>query len=354
MKNASSNFSELFNVYRLRSGFETFSEFGAALADKGSVYEDSIFSKWKTGDRAPHDRRTVLNIIYTFIENGGIRSVDEIDQLLSSLEQRNLTLEEEETVLKKLQVYESDPYSFFRPLVEPSAMFNNVVVKKNNTRFLFLDEIQNQKVRNYWQFQVDCATAEYYATISNGNISSKDFFDFYKNDDYKNNSSLLVAITTDHMTGKEYLAMTVRLVRGAKRELEPLNFINLMGINGKWPHERHLIPYVQVGEFDNFVLPNWTWGARDVLIKEGYRRLVQIANELSIVIIYSIINSFILTVIQEICIVTKEVPDVYPLYTQPEAATQYPIAYRDSQHFHYYWKDNPSLYVFEGFGLDKV
>ncbi|PJE63877.1 hypothetical protein COU89_00865, partial [Candidatus Roizmanbacteria bacterium CG10_big_fil_rev_8_21_14_0_10_45_7] len=40
-------FASLFKKYRLKSEFETLTEFGGALEKRGLHYEDSIFSHWQ-------------------------------------------------------------------------------------------------------------------------------------------------------------------------------------------------------------------------------------------------------------------------------------------------------------------
>ena len=53
-------FGDLFKKLRLKAEFATLSEFGKALADEGLPYEDSIFSRWQKGNRAPKDRKLLF------------------------------------------------------------------------------------------------------------------------------------------------------------------------------------------------------------------------------------------------------------------------------------------------------
>lgn len=87
-------FADLFKKYRLKSEFETLTEFGDALVKKNLHYEDSIFSHWQKGSRIPHDRKLLLIILNIFVERGGIRRLKEANELLVSAGQGYLTEEE--------------------------------------------------------------------------------------------------------------------------------------------------------------------------------------------------------------------------------------------------------------------
>jgi len=87
-------FGELFKKYRLRSEFPTLAAFGDALARKGFVYEDSIYSHWQKNVRVPKDRKLLLALIAVFIERGGIGTLTEANALLTSAGQGYLTDEE--------------------------------------------------------------------------------------------------------------------------------------------------------------------------------------------------------------------------------------------------------------------
>ena len=78
-------FAQLFKKYRLRAEFETFSSFGDALSEKGYYYEESIFSHWQKGTRTPNNRELVLTIIKIFIERDSIKTINEANELLSSV-----------------------------------------------------------------------------------------------------------------------------------------------------------------------------------------------------------------------------------------------------------------------------
>lgn len=79
------SFAQLFKRYRLRAEFETFSSFGDALSGKGYFYEESIFSHWQKGTRTPTNRELLLTIIKIFIEKDSVRTIDEANELLSSV-----------------------------------------------------------------------------------------------------------------------------------------------------------------------------------------------------------------------------------------------------------------------------
>lgn len=87
-------FSYLFRKYRLKSEFETLSDFGNALAEKGRIYEDSLFSHWQKGSRVPSDRTLLLKIISLFSELHGINSIAESNEFLEAAGLSALTTEE--------------------------------------------------------------------------------------------------------------------------------------------------------------------------------------------------------------------------------------------------------------------
>lgn len=87
-------FGALFKKYRLRSEIETLSEFGNLLAQEGLVYETSLFTRWQNGQRVPKKRDTLLKIIAVFGKRGGVRSEEEINALLATVNQRSLNIKE--------------------------------------------------------------------------------------------------------------------------------------------------------------------------------------------------------------------------------------------------------------------
>src|SRR4051812_18802780 len=78
-------FRVFFNRYRLRAGCETLGQFGDMLADEGFIYDDSMFSHWKTGRRIPRKRKVVLAILIVFIRYNALTTVEESNALLASL-----------------------------------------------------------------------------------------------------------------------------------------------------------------------------------------------------------------------------------------------------------------------------
>lgn len=103
-----SSFSKLFKKYRLRSEFETLSEFGDALALEGVPYENSLFSRWQKGERVPRNRKLIVTMIKIFIKRNGISSLKEANQFLESTEQGYLT--ENEIHLLPKNVITSCPF----------------------------------------------------------------------------------------------------------------------------------------------------------------------------------------------------------------------------------------------------
>ena len=80
----SGTFGELFRKYRLRAEFNTLSEVGSALAEKGFIFEDSIFSRWQNNSRLPHSRKILLKLIEIFVERGALTTLVEVNEFLSS------------------------------------------------------------------------------------------------------------------------------------------------------------------------------------------------------------------------------------------------------------------------------
>jgi len=62
------SFGPLFKKYRLRSGFATIREFADALAEKGFVFDESLFSHWQKNSRLPKERKLLLTTLKIFIE----------------------------------------------------------------------------------------------------------------------------------------------------------------------------------------------------------------------------------------------------------------------------------------------
>ncbi len=78
-------------MYRLHSEYETLTQFAAALAEEGVIYEDSIFSRWKNGNRFPRSRKVVLAMLKVFIKRKSLSTVSEANDFLETVSQRDLT-----------------------------------------------------------------------------------------------------------------------------------------------------------------------------------------------------------------------------------------------------------------------
>ena len=107
-------FGELFRTYRLRAGIETLAMFANLLAEEGMVYENSLFSRWQSGERVPRDRKTIISLINVFAKNGGIRSFDQANDILQSADQLPLT----EADKKTLHTYISTTRSSVNELIK--------------------------------------------------------------------------------------------------------------------------------------------------------------------------------------------------------------------------------------------
>lgn len=89
----SGKFQTLFRKYRLKAEFSTLSQLGLALAEKGLIYEDSIFSHWQKGDRIPN-RPTIIKLIEIFSEKQSIKTIREANEFLESAGEGYLTEQE--------------------------------------------------------------------------------------------------------------------------------------------------------------------------------------------------------------------------------------------------------------------
>lgn len=78
-------FAQMFNELRLKAGFESLSEFGKALAQEGYVYEDSTFSRWKTGTRIPRHPRLMGAIVKIFCEHQAFETKEQIIEFYESV-----------------------------------------------------------------------------------------------------------------------------------------------------------------------------------------------------------------------------------------------------------------------------
>lgn len=94
MLGTTSKFQTLFRKYRLKAEFSTLSQLGLALAEKGFIYEDSIFSHWQNGTRIPQNRIVLLKLLEIFIERKAIATLQEANEFLSSARQGYLSEKE--------------------------------------------------------------------------------------------------------------------------------------------------------------------------------------------------------------------------------------------------------------------
>ncbi|MGD9128940.1 MAG: tetratricopeptide repeat protein [Candidatus Woesebacteria bacterium] len=94
-------FAKLFKKYRLKSGFATLSEFADTMADEGLIYSESIYSHWQRGARLPCDRETLIYILKIFIENEGLNTADQANQLCEAAGYGYLTETEKNFLFQK-------------------------------------------------------------------------------------------------------------------------------------------------------------------------------------------------------------------------------------------------------------
>jgi hypothetical protein len=94
-------FAELFKKYRLKAEFVSLSELADAMAQKGYIYETSIFYHWQGGTRIPAKRDVIVNLIELFIEREGIASIGQANEFLESAGHGFLTDREQAKVYEK-------------------------------------------------------------------------------------------------------------------------------------------------------------------------------------------------------------------------------------------------------------
>ena len=100
MAGEAGRFQTLFKKYRLKAELSTLSQLGGALAEKGFIYEDSIFSHWQRGTRIPQNRIVLLKLLEIFVERKAITTLAEANEFLSSTGEGYLTEQES----KKMQL----------------------------------------------------------------------------------------------------------------------------------------------------------------------------------------------------------------------------------------------------------
>jgi len=101
-------FGELFKKYRLRAEFISLSTFADALAEKGYIYDLSVFSLWQKGKRVPRKRATLISLVAIFIERGAICTMQEANEFLESAEHGYLTKNEQSLLLEGN--FQNDPH----------------------------------------------------------------------------------------------------------------------------------------------------------------------------------------------------------------------------------------------------
>ena len=92
--------------------------FANLLAEEGMVYENSLFSRWQSGERIPRDRKTIVAIVTVFAKNGGIRNIEQANDILQSADQLPLTKTEHTTI--------SSHISSSRPSANELIEYDNV------------------------------------------------------------------------------------------------------------------------------------------------------------------------------------------------------------------------------------
>ena len=125
MKEEYKEFSRLFNHYRLKSQFETLSQFGEALAREGFFFEDSMFSRWKNANRIPKNRKVALAILKLFIKRNAITTRQEANSFLLATHHSILQASEYQQLFQNTYHYPSpSPSPEYQPqLTEDEALY---------------------------------------------------------------------------------------------------------------------------------------------------------------------------------------------------------------------------------------
>lgn len=130
-------FGELFKLYRLRAGIETLSSFANMMAEHGMVYENSLYSRWQRNERVPRDRKVILLVAQILNEHGGINTKEEVDLLLESTDQRELT----EVELHQFEFDESSNHVHEQPVSKtekPIRIFTTLKHALFSTKITYL------------------------------------------------------------------------------------------------------------------------------------------------------------------------------------------------------------------------
>lgn len=87
-------FAAIFRRLRVLSGFFSLTYLSDQLYYEGLNIDQSILSRWQTGNRVPRCRRTILIIIKMFYLNGGIENENAANEMLEAADMGYLTNKE--------------------------------------------------------------------------------------------------------------------------------------------------------------------------------------------------------------------------------------------------------------------
>ncbi|MDQ3099650.1 MAG: hypothetical protein M3Q44_07950 [bacterium] len=351
MKNSS--FGQLFHHYRLKSGLDTYAKFGQALAEEGFVYEDSIFSKWKNGERVPRDRKILLGILKIFVQNKAIIHTKEANEFLTLVGLRDLD-DSELSVLSFNTISEVAPYSAYKPVLEPSTFFQSVPVDSVTARALVLEDIPEGYKRDYWKYRVRCSIAEYYSRWSSKKTSPEEAFHALAYDYYEQAGRTVTAlvIVTDPADGSEYLAATMRAVTGENQDSHVLEVMDLFEVSNGWTHEKLNLNLTDIAELSRFVIPNWAISEKVLLSKMLRASLTASIRSRGIKFLYCIISAYLPELLKEANILVKEVELAIPYHLKPNAKELHPNAYSDALKYDIFWKEqDPKLCYVTNFAI---
>ena len=157
-------FAQLFKFYKSKSGFKTYSHFAKSLAEKGIVYDLSLFSHWQRGSRVSSNRELLLAMIKIFTEAGSMKYQDQANLLLRSANKKILTYEEKEK-LPLLQCKQT-------PISIESELEKFMILDKTNKQ-LQPKKSSNHHMNLKFSFVLSLNTFLYFEKASRENHSTK-------------------------------------------------------------------------------------------------------------------------------------------------------------------------------------
>ena len=174
------NFGQLFKYFRLKSEFKTISQFSNQLAEKNICLCDSLLYHWQSGNRVPTNRKLIISIIEVFIENKGIKDLDQANLFLKLANKGYLTDSEREQ-LPKIKHSPNQDKDKFKTEIQQFINNLNRGVKSDLEKIV---KLKNKKIK--FNFCISEDNYNYFSKIANNKKMSKANFLRKLITDYKN------------------------------------------------------------------------------------------------------------------------------------------------------------------------